>query len=388
MYIKKIRIKDFQGHSDTEIEFSKNLNCIIGSSDAGKSSIYRALKFTLTGKPWIPKFIRSGKDQSVIGISFSDDSKIIRTKGVEDNKYEINGKPYESFGVDIPTDVYRVSNMKAIDVGKMKINLNFADQMEALFLISEPDSTKARILNKISGIDIIDTVLVDLRTDSKALDKEKNEKEERLKEINEELKNYEGLENKFDELKKLQPKIDSLADKIAKCSAIEEIQQQIKYYKEEKEKLVKLEEKLESIRKIDFEELNDRLNKIDKKIDKLEDINEILISINEYKEEKQNLIKLEEQIEKLKKVDVDKLNNRLIVLGNKITLLEFSRVTEEKINELDSDIGDIQIELKENKEAYNKDIKEYEKGLKELKKCPICGNKIDDKTIERCLSEL
>ena len=41
--IKKIIMKNFESHENSEIEFSGGLNLIIGQSNQGKSSIVRAL---------------------------------------------------------------------------------------------------------------------------------------------------------------------------------------------------------------------------------------------------------------------------------------------------------------------------------------------------------
>ena len=41
--IKSVGIVNFQSHEETAIEFSPGLNVIAGGSDAGKSSILRAI---------------------------------------------------------------------------------------------------------------------------------------------------------------------------------------------------------------------------------------------------------------------------------------------------------------------------------------------------------
>jgi exonuclease SbcC len=47
IYIQKLKIKNFQSHHDTEIEFGPGINVITGTSDAGKTSILRAIMFVL-----------------------------------------------------------------------------------------------------------------------------------------------------------------------------------------------------------------------------------------------------------------------------------------------------------------------------------------------------
>ena len=40
--LKKLILKNFQSHSDSELEFDKGINVICGNSDSGKSSIIRS----------------------------------------------------------------------------------------------------------------------------------------------------------------------------------------------------------------------------------------------------------------------------------------------------------------------------------------------------------
>jgi DNA repair exonuclease SbcCD ATPase subunit len=49
--IKRIEIKNFQAHKNTEIDFDPGVNVISGASDAGKSSIFRALLWVITNRP-------------------------------------------------------------------------------------------------------------------------------------------------------------------------------------------------------------------------------------------------------------------------------------------------------------------------------------------------
>ena len=46
--LKRLRIKNFQKHGKVDISFDPHVTCIVGDSDAGKSSLLRALHWFLT----------------------------------------------------------------------------------------------------------------------------------------------------------------------------------------------------------------------------------------------------------------------------------------------------------------------------------------------------
>jgi len=333
MYIKSIKLIDFQSHKNTKIEFSKNFNCIIGSTDAGKSSIIRALKFVLFGEPWEKSFVNYDSDFCQIEIEFSNNVKIIRKKGENINQYIINDKVYNNFGTNIPSDIKTLVNIDTIKIDdNREINLNFSDQLDSIFLVNESDSVKARILNKLSGLDIIDNILKDLNNDKRDIILERNKLKQDLFNIEEEVKQYDKLEKKKGELDIIKLEIDKLKADIDKLNILSDIQNNIKIWKQKKSEIQKLEKEYEDLEKID----------VDIMIKQLDDFK----SFN----------------------NIYELYNRVINLSKEI----------DNINKLIEDCI----------ESEKKYIKKYENYLREIKKCPICGSNIDDKTISKCLSEL
>jgi exonuclease SbcC len=60
-YIKKLSLRNFQSHRETDLEFSPGLNIIVGPSDQGKSAIIRALRWLFYNEPRGTGFIRVGE---------------------------------------------------------------------------------------------------------------------------------------------------------------------------------------------------------------------------------------------------------------------------------------------------------------------------------------
>ena len=74
--ISRLTLTNFQGHSHTVVDFSKGFNCLVGSTNSGKSSILRALKFALCGEPWDKHFVRDGAEYAEIILEMSNGDKI------------------------------------------------------------------------------------------------------------------------------------------------------------------------------------------------------------------------------------------------------------------------------------------------------------------------
>ena len=47
IYLKRVRLENFQSHKNSIIDFDRGLNVIVGPSDSGKSAIIRAIKWAL-----------------------------------------------------------------------------------------------------------------------------------------------------------------------------------------------------------------------------------------------------------------------------------------------------------------------------------------------------
>lgn len=89
IFIKSIEIENFQSHKYSKLDFSENLNVIVGPSDNGKSAIIRALKWVLFNEPKGTEFIRYGENFCRVSIILSDGSKIIRERTKTKNLYKL-----------------------------------------------------------------------------------------------------------------------------------------------------------------------------------------------------------------------------------------------------------------------------------------------------------
>lgn len=222
--IKKIKIKNFQSHKNTEIEFEfPGVNVIVGESDAGKTSILRALNWVVNNRPNGIDFIRAGSSFSKVTviteeeIACNDPFIITRCKGKK-NYYRLKfGEEdflYKAFGSNPPEEISRAFNMT---------DINFQRQMDSPFLLSLSSGEAARYINKIVRLDIIDKAQSQISKEEREKRTLFNGYQETEKELKQQLKKYRGL-NKLDELllyvEALERKANKLEDEIEEIEKI------------------------------------------------------------------------------------------------------------------------------------------------------------------------
>jgi hypothetical protein len=128
-------LENFQGHKHTELSFVPGINAIIGSSDNGKTSILRAIRWAYNNRPLGDDFVshwnitEKGKllGESSTTLVF-DCGSLTRIKTPTRNGYTIGDVELGAIGTDVPKEVTDLFNMT---------DLNFQDQDDRPFLISE-----------------------------------------------------------------------------------------------------------------------------------------------------------------------------------------------------------------------------------------------------------
>jgi len=164
--IKRIEIKGFQSHVNTDILMSPGVNVIVGPSDAGKSAIFRAIKWVLRNEPRGDAFINNKfkKDNKpcVVTLHLSDGISVARIKGSSLNQYVVyesdkQERIFSGFGNEIPVEVLSALGIQPIDFGEnIRIDLNFSNQLDGPFLLKETPRTPAVVFGHLVGLDQVD----------------------------------------------------------------------------------------------------------------------------------------------------------------------------------------------------------------------------------------
>jgi exonuclease SbcC len=162
--ISSIHIRNFESHVDSALEFSPGLNVIVGLTDAGKSSIFRALQWLVYNKPsgssMIPLFGET-EGWTEVEVEFSDGTKIAKRKKGSQTEYIVGDKRLTGFGRgDVPKDV--------LDLVQMD-DINFQPQIALPFLMFDTAGERSRVLNRVAGLDDIDRALSNADSDSRRI---------------------------------------------------------------------------------------------------------------------------------------------------------------------------------------------------------------------------
>jgi exonuclease SbcC len=212
--IRSLEIFNFQSHKGTRLEFSKGVNVIIGSSDSGKTSIIRALRWLIWNRPTGDEFRSSwGGDTEVI--AQFDKFEIIRKKGKE-NFYSFlssgKGHVFKAIGTDVPEEIIKALNIN-------EINLQY--QLDAPFLLSNTPGEVAQHFNRVAKLDKIDSGIQNIQREIRELEQGIKFKTTQVSQQEEELK-------KFDHLEKFEVEVEVLemTEKrlISKRNALKELE--------------------------------------------------------------------------------------------------------------------------------------------------------------------
>lgn len=144
--IERLQAQNFQRHEKLRVKFGPKTTTIVGPSDAGKSSVMRAIRWLAFNRPLSDSFIRRGQDSCSVKL-WVDGRKVERRKSKGKNLYLIDGQELTAFGTDVPEQVSRLLNLTPD---------NFQGQHDPPFWFSLTAGEVAKRLNKIVDLDVID----------------------------------------------------------------------------------------------------------------------------------------------------------------------------------------------------------------------------------------
>ena len=185
--IKKLKANNFQSWKELSIKFHVGVNTIIGKSDEGKSAIFRLLYWPLFNRPLGDAF-RSwwgGDTDSSIRL---DNVKVLRSKTNKKNIYHINTfeDDFKAFGSSVPEEISKELRMDR--------EINVQAQTDPIFLLSKSPGEVAQHFNKVADLEKIDSTLKKAKSDISSTKTKASNLKADIEEANEELKQYEKLE--------------------------------------------------------------------------------------------------------------------------------------------------------------------------------------------------
>jgi exonuclease SbcC len=381
MILKKLYLKNFLIHKETEVEFSENgITVFIGDNGAGKSSIIEGITYGLFGKSSkgnLADLVNWGKKYAEVHLEFEKDGtefKIERT-------IEIRGKTAKSEAILYKKNKnhfqpYFQKNVnreipKITGVSNKTFNTSvLVKQGDIEGILNLTPKERAKVLE-----DILDMSVYQLLSDT--IGEKRRELEATLKGISLTTGNVEEIRKEINQLKKQQEQFEKqkkdVSEKIKKLEKeFKKLQEELKSKEKEKQKAVEILNKIENLKNKkevlteslkEKEKLFTEISEKEKQIEKLKPIVEEL-------KEKENQIKLLTELEKIE-LKIDSLKEKIkqieedekIVKNLKGIASEFEE-KEKKKKEIDKNLLELQKEQGK-LEELNKKREELTKKIKE-----------------------
>lgn len=155
MKLVGISINNFQAHEKLKIAFDREITSIVGESNAGKSSVIRAINWVLYNGMRGSSFIRQGADECRVNlkiIGVDGEPHIIgrrRSRG-QVNEYIVDGKVLKSFKNEVPEQVQVLTGLSS---------LNLQTQADPHFWVGLSPAELSRKMNEVVEIDAFDRFL-------------------------------------------------------------------------------------------------------------------------------------------------------------------------------------------------------------------------------------
>jgi hypothetical protein len=159
------------------------VNCLVGTSNAGKSAVLRALNWVRKNRPLGSNFIRKGSDEAYVNTVWdrSDgELEIGRKKNATENLYELTGHDdFTSPGTSPPQAI--IDAMKLSDI-------NVQGQFSPYLLVFDSPGAVATYIRKVTGLADIDAIKDSLAGKERKIGIAVKSKEEDLADVEEKLK--------------------------------------------------------------------------------------------------------------------------------------------------------------------------------------------------------
>jgi len=431
--IETLIIDNFQSHKHTEINFS-DFVAIVGESNSGKTAIVRALKWVLYNVPSGTSFMRVDTNETKVKVIFSDGSAITRLRSETKNNYVLeksNGEEIvlEHFGVGPVQDVVAFHKMYELDLFGTKESVNFCNQLDPPFFISQPDGVKAMMIGKLAGTQTIDLAIKNTSADARAEAKVEKQLKQQASLIKAELSRYKKLSKNKKILDKCQVKIEKtseLHDKyenakliaeqiystnqeilglkgvLDKKNDVEKLSNIFSFLENDIRKYIDVTSQMMLINETDnnIAKVNEILNSVKQEdinivSEKIKEIDYILLKLNSVYPEISNIVRTEASLDEINKIlsaihpgDYDKIyeamgsaeDNAKVLTSIKSILIDIDTTMQriEKAKEY----------FKKSEEEFAEIKNEYTSILKENRICPTCMTEISDETVHKIADAL
>ncbi len=169
-HLAELSIKNFKSHENTHVTFTPGVNVIIGETDSGKSALFSALRWLITGKPRGSSIHTWGSNATQVGVAFSGGTVIEKKRTTGGTLFTVDGEEYKST---------EGTNPPAVDAGlAISEDVSIQRQLDPPYLLSKTGGQAATTINGLVDIDVISrsqsNVVRELRATTKQINQQKD----------------------------------------------------------------------------------------------------------------------------------------------------------------------------------------------------------------------
>ncbi len=205
--ITAIRVRGFRSHIDTYVKLTPiGLNVVTGKTDSGKTALtIQAIRWVALGEPDGEEFLYTKKNEAgevieqaeevYVALKLSTGVTVEKTRRKGKTKYQLStvSEPFEQAAV--PEEVKAALGIRKKHFGDYEVDLNFAYQLAAPFLISETPSAGAKVLGTLAGTEAVDKAFKGVGKDQYAARTERQNSDKEAQQKEKDLQQYADLDD-------------------------------------------------------------------------------------------------------------------------------------------------------------------------------------------------
>ena len=380
--IDEVVLINWMSHEHSVIKFHKGLNVITGTSDSGKSAVYRALEYLYHMgqegyRSFHPGWVRHKASNAIIRVKYDDGYMIERVKGDKNEVrlYKDDELVYEKLKVGTAYDKEILDFLGHPPFERNLGSFSFSHQHDPAFLVSQSKDAIPKTISKLSNSGDYDRAAELLKTENLSFNPIIKSSETKIKEIKNELKSFDDLDDDISKYEALEIAIKDAEDIEKDKFSLQNILDTARSKKTELDSLIEInnkeQEKLACL---------DTLDSVQAVADEIKSLKNYSTEITDKEQEIADLLNENSKAEYFISPDFinaisymdscvlsiknlfdfeNSLNDLNVDLTEANTLLESDQNT---LTDLDDKISDIE-----------KDNSEYEAYMKKNNKCLVCG---------------